>query len=60
MFLDRICGVALLILCAVYIAIARNSSNIGDRDISAIVFLLPMALYLIFNDTEIITYRKGK
>ena len=43
------CGIGLLIVCVIYVMIARQGHTVEDRDISAVFFLVPMALSLLFS-----------
>lgn len=42
-------GMALLAVSALIIAVAKQGTTMQDRDITAVVFTIPLGLYCIFN-----------
>ena len=47
-------GVLMLIACGIYIAVALTGKTIEERDISALFFILPVAIGCLFSKRPII------
>lgn len=47
-------GVLMLVACGIYIAVALTGKTVEERDISALFFILPMAIGCIVSKRPII------
>lgn len=45
-------GIGLLIICAIVMLITANGKTVMDRDVSAVLFLAPLGIYMIFTKDE--------
>ena len=50
--MNKLYGVLLLILCVVFAIIATNGTAAKDNDVTVLVLLVPMSLYLIFGEKK--------
>ena len=47
-------GVLMLVACGIYIALALSGKTAEERDVSALLFILPMAIGCLFSKHPII------
>lgn len=45
-------GIILLVICALVILLASKANTMEDGDITAVAFLVPLGLYMIFTKEE--------
>lgn len=45
-------GIGILIICAIVMLVAANGKSVEDRDITPVLLLAPMGIYLIFTKRE--------
>ena len=52
--LQRLYGVILLIFCAIVVALAYLGTTPEERDITPVLLLAPLGLYLIFTTQKVV------
>lgn len=55
LIVQKLMGLGLLAICAFVVVMACNGVTAEDRDCTALLFLLPMALFLLFTK-EVVIY----
>lgn len=54
LIMQKIMGLVLLLICGVVIMMASTGANSADKDVTPILILVPLGLYLVFTKHVII------
>lgn len=54
LIMQKIMGLVLLLICGVVIMMASTGANSADKDVTPILILVPLGLYLVFTKSVII------
>lgn len=54
LIMQKIMGLVLLMICGVVIMMASTGANSADKDVTPILILVPLGLYLVFTKRVII------
>lgn len=50
---QRVCGIILLVACVGFLVLAWHGTTLEERDITPVVMLAPLGLYLIFTKQKV-------
>lgn len=53
-FKQRLCGLGIIMICALIILVASRGVNIEDRDCAAVLLLLPLGVYTLLTRRVVI------
>lgn len=54
LIMQKVMGLLLLLICGVVIMMASTGANSADKDVTPILILVPLGLYLVFTKHVII------
>ena len=54
LIMQKVMGLVLLLICGVVIMMASTGANFADKDVTPILILVPLGLYLVFTKHVII------
>lgn len=54
LIMQKVMGLVLLLICGVVIMTASTGANSADKDVTPILILVPLGLYLVFTKRVII------
>lgn len=54
LIMQKVMGLVLLLICGVVIMMASTGANSADKDVTPILILVPLGLYLVFTKHVII------
>lgn len=51
---QRIVGVALILICIITVILATQGTTVEEKDVTAVLLLLPLGLYALFGKKRIL------